>query len=193
MKTPALIFGAVALGLLFLVTIRGCAPGIERDIQSGSRAALDDALESRRQDEVGEDDVVAVLRELGAPEAVARSYEGDRCLIGPGLYPQFKTTLRVVITVLAGLVVVGTAISFFGATPGLAQVADRLADLVSGLVDSAITSIGSSSSGASGWGGESWASRSACRLPAVDGAVGRTRFACNPTASLSGFTGVPGA
>ncbi len=112
------------------------------DIRSELRSALDDALESRAGTEPSEDDLIAVLEEFGPPETVAASYSGDRYLIGPRLYPQFKTTLRVVVTVLAGLVVVGFALSTLGGTLGLVGLVGRLGDLISSLLDSALTSVG---------------------------------------------------
>ena len=112
------------------------------DIRDELRSALDDALESRGAGEPGEDDTVAVLREFGPPAAVAASYGGSQYLIGPGLYPQFVTTLKVVVSVPAGLVVVGFALSLVGGSVGLAGLAERMGGLVNGLLDSVLTSVG---------------------------------------------------
>ncbi len=112
------------------------------DIRDELRSALDDALESRAVGEPSEADIVAVIEEFGSPEAVVASYSGDRYLIGPRLYPQFKTALRIVVTVLASLVVLGFAVSLFDGNLGLAKLAEKLGGLVTGLLDSAVTSIG---------------------------------------------------
>ena len=81
------------------------------DIRDELRSAFDDALESRAVGDPSEADVVAVLEDLGSPETVAASYSGDRYLIGPKLYPQFKTALRIVVSVLASFVVLGFTVS----------------------------------------------------------------------------------
>ncbi len=112
------------------------------DIRDELRSAFNDALESRAVGEPSEADVVAVLEDFGSPETVAASYSGDRYLIGPRLYPQFKNVLRIVLTVLAGVVVLGFAVSLFRGDFGLAKLARELVGLVTGLLDSAITSIG---------------------------------------------------
>lgn len=113
------------------------------DIRNELRSSLEDALESRAAGEATEDDVVAVLREFGPPEAVAASYTSDRYLIGPKLYPQFLTTLRVVLTVLGALIVLASALSMFGADgSGLARLIERAGDVVGKLIDSGVTALG---------------------------------------------------
>lgn len=110
------------------------------DIRDELRSALDDALESRAGGaEPTDDDAIAVLKDFGPPAAVAASYGGDRYLIGPKLYPQFRTTLRIVLTVLAGLFVLSLAISVLR---DLASFANRLGVVLPELVGTAVTSVG---------------------------------------------------
>jgi len=116
--------------------------GKRDDICKELRSALDDALEGRSFGEPSESDIIAVLNEFGSPQAVATSYSGDRYLIGPELYPQFIATLRIVMTVLAGLVVLGSAIPLITSLSGPENFTMKLAGLMNGLVDSAITSLG---------------------------------------------------
>jgi len=116
--------------------------GKRDDICSELRSAVDDALEDRSFGDPSESDIVAVLNEFGSPQAVAASYSGDRYLIGPELYPQFVTTLKVIVAVLAALVVLGSLISMISSTPGLESFSTKMAGLVSGLIDSIITSLG---------------------------------------------------
>ena len=113
-----------------------------QDISEELRSTLADALDSRSSGEPTEDDVVAVLEELGPPEEVAASYSGDRYLIGPQLYPQFVTTLKIAATVIAALVVLGSAGSVLRSSPGLESFGTRIAALLSGFVNSAFTSLG---------------------------------------------------
>ena len=78
---------------------------IEAEIHSVLEDLLDDhSKESHRP--VDDEMTIDVLKEYGDPEKVAGSYQGDRYLIGPRLYPIFLTVIRVVfqaIAVLAGL------------------------------------------------------------------------------------------
>lgn len=112
------------------------------DICQELRSALDDALEDRSFGDPSESDIVAVLNEFGSPQAVANSYSGNRYLIGPELYPQFVTTLKIVVAVLAGLVVLGSAVSLFSSTAGLEALPTSLAGLLNSLIDSFITALG---------------------------------------------------
>ena len=112
------------------------------DIRKELRSALEDALEDRSFGTPGQSDVVAVLEEFGSPQAVAASYSGDRYLIGPELYPPFVTTVKVVATVLAALVVLGSLTSLASSTPGIGDLATKLGGLVSNLFDSLVTSLG---------------------------------------------------
>ncbi|MFQ5526737.1 MAG: hypothetical protein ACE5GX_10800 [Thermoanaerobaculia bacterium] len=121
---------------------RRLSKGQRDDIRDELRSTLADALETRGDAEPSEDDVVAALVELGSPETVAASYSGDRYLIGPRLYPQFKTTLRVVVTVLAAVVLFGFALSISGTTSELSKLAMRLGEVFSELLEVGITSVG---------------------------------------------------
>lgn len=109
------------------------------DIRDELRSALDDALEARDVDEPTQEDQVAVLREFGAPKVVAASYAGDRYLIGPSLYPQFVFTMRVVLTVLAGIVFFGFVVSLSTSDAGWGR---QMASLVTQLLDTVIMSLG---------------------------------------------------
>ena len=93
------------------------------DIEAEIRSVLQDMLEERSQkaDKPVEDEMIlGVLKTYGAPEKVAATYQGERYLIGPRLYPIFRLVLRIVLIVGAVLVVVmmGVAIA---RTPGTPQ------------------------------------------------------------------------
>ena len=78
------------------------------DVREELRSALGDALDNRVEGEPTEEDVVELLQEFGSPQKVASSYRaGSRYLIGPALYPTFRSVTGVVLTVLVSLVVVG--------------------------------------------------------------------------------------
>ena len=84
---------------------------VRRELRSALGDALEDRLEGRVEDEPRENDVVALLREFGSPAAVAASYRPEsQYLIGPALYPTFRTVTGVVLLVLVSLTLVGFAV-----------------------------------------------------------------------------------
>jgi hypothetical protein len=104
------------------------------DIQSELRSILSDNVESRFGANPTEEQVVTLLKEFGAPESVAASYwpEGQY-LIGPRLYPLFRFSAGVALTVFAivQLVLLGIAVIFNQeALPGI----DFIGNLFSSLM-----------------------------------------------------------
>ncbi len=110
------------------------------EVRRELRSALLDAVEQEQPAESSaptEDQVVAALRRLGPPEAVAASYRpADQYLIGPELFPYFKRVLGIVTTVLLGLLVAAFALSMV-ARPAVGgePVGVRLLGLLGGLVN----------------------------------------------------------
>ena len=81
-------------------------------VEAELRAAILDALEARGGTPESEEDVVAVLAELGDPESMAAGYEpGRQYLIGPEHYPFFRRGLRVAMVTIVALSVVAFCIS----------------------------------------------------------------------------------
>ena len=85
------------------------------DLQTEIRSTLEDMLEDRSQ-AAGKpvDDAMTseVLMEFGAPSKVAAAYQPERYLIGPRMYPFFIMVVKIVISVLTVVGMVGLAISF---------------------------------------------------------------------------------
>ena len=109
------------------------------DLSLEIRSALGDLLEERGIDaEKDPEAVEALLREYGHPEQVAASYQPERWLVGPKLYPLFILVLKSVLAVVGGLTRVGFVIS--GATAGLSG--EILWAFFSSLVDSALGILG---------------------------------------------------
>ncbi len=90
-------------------------PGKNRaDIQAEIRSILQDMLEERSQKTgkpVDEEMTLEVLKEYGAPEKIAATYQGERYLIGPRLYPIFMLVLRIVLIVTGVLAAIGLGIA----------------------------------------------------------------------------------
>jgi hypothetical protein len=112
------------------------------DICEELRSAIDDAIEDRSFGQPGEDDVAAVLESFGSPQQVAASYSGDRYLVGPELYPQFVTTLKITATVFIALAALGSALAAISSPSFLDNLGASMARLVNGVIDSFITALG---------------------------------------------------
>jgi hypothetical protein len=101
---------------------------IEREIRSMIEDTLED--ESHKQGRpVDEEMVVDVLKRLGPPEKMASSYLPPRYLIGPELYPAFIKTLKIVLSIIAVLVLVGAGMAL-GVSARLPGDVAKLASLV---------------------------------------------------------------
>jgi hypothetical protein len=83
---------------------------IEREIRSMIEDTLDD--ESRTQDRPVDEAMAAqVLKRLGSPQKLAASYAPPQFLIGPALFPVYLLVVKIVVSVLAILAIVGLAVS----------------------------------------------------------------------------------
>ncbi len=60
---------------------------------------------------VDEEMTLDVLKAYGAPEKIAATYQGERYLIGPRLYPTFILVLRIVLVVVGVLAAVGLGVA----------------------------------------------------------------------------------
>jgi hypothetical protein len=109
-------------------------------------STIDEAIERRREQHPAEDPdetIVAVLRELGPPAQLAASYHRRvSFLVGPALYPAFKTTLAICLSALAVLLLIGLLSAPSGAESPGAAFAYRFVDAIGGFLDSALTVIG---------------------------------------------------
>jgi len=108
------------------------------DVIAELRSSLNDALERKATGSATEEDIVAVLRELGPPAAVAASYNpAPQHLIGPAWFPIFKIVTKICLLGYAIALVVQFAIHLF-----VAQRGDSLRGIVGGTVESVVWTIG---------------------------------------------------
>jgi len=112
------------------------------DVRQELESTLLDELEGRRGAEPQEGEILDVLREMGPPAAVAAGYRpSSQYLIGPAWYPTFCQTLKVVLSVLVGVLVLASAVSALlspaALPPGIA-----LLGLLQGAVASALYALG---------------------------------------------------
>jgi hypothetical protein len=111
------------------------------DIEAEIRSTLEDTLEERSQKTgkpVDDELVVEVLREFGAPEKVAASYQGEHYLIGPRLFPTFDLVLKIVLSVFGTLALIGLGVRL--AYSGFS--AENLLEGLAGVGSTFITALG---------------------------------------------------
>ncbi len=86
-----------------------------RDILREFKSNLLDMLEERcGEKEITEEDVSALLQELGSPEHIARQYRNDQVLIPASLFPLFKLVFSIVAVVLTVLFFIGLFVGIRG-------------------------------------------------------------------------------
>ncbi|MGB8213097.1 MAG: hypothetical protein WCE68_06015 [Anaerolineales bacterium] len=121
-------------------------PGKTRaDIQAEIRSTLQDMLEERSQKTgkaVDEEMTLEVLKAYGAPEKVAATYQGERYLIGPRLYPIFTAVLRFVLAVIGILAAISLGVALIQ-TGGSLQIAfETILKAIINFAGSIITALG---------------------------------------------------
>jgi len=94
------------------------------DTQSDLCSSLLDSLGVEKENDADEEEIVAILKELGPPQQVAATYRpADQFLIGPALYPFFRMVVGVVLVALTGALLLSLGINVFigQAPPNLLQ------------------------------------------------------------------------
>jgi hypothetical protein len=84
------------------------------DIEAEIRTILQDMLEEHSQKTgkpIDEEMILLVLKEYGAPEKVAATYQGEHYVIGPRLYPIFMQVLQIVLIVIGILAAIGMGVA----------------------------------------------------------------------------------
>lgn len=125
-------------------------PGKNRlDIEAEIRSALQDLLDERSRalgKPVDEELTLAVLKEYGDPQKVAESYEPERYLIGPKLYPHYIRVLQTVFPIVAALslVAVGVSLGFSqgGVQLSLPAVIELIANALAELLGALVSALG---------------------------------------------------
>ena len=104
------------------------------DILTELRSSLGDTLEARAGEGVKEDEVIQVLKEMGAPRKVAASfYPEGQYLIGPELYPFFQFILTIVLTASIGGQLIAAAVGYFTASDPL-SIVGQLGQIINSLL-----------------------------------------------------------
>ncbi len=84
-----------------------------QDLQAEIRTLIDDMLADQYPDtQPDEAQVASILSQLGKPQKVAASYQPERYLIGPRLYPTFMTILQIVLAAVSGSLLLSFGLSY---------------------------------------------------------------------------------
>ena len=124
-----------------LILIKG-----RKDIENELRSTLEDMLEDRAQkagrpaDEVME---IELLKEYGAPDKVAATYNPHPYLIGPRMFPFFTMILKIVLFALTIAFVVITGIQIINLSPVTgSELLKAIGQGLLGIVSAAISAFG---------------------------------------------------
>jgi hypothetical protein len=115
------------------------------DIQAELHSSLQDMLEERSQKTgkpLDEEMILEVLKEYGSPEKVAATYQGERYLIGPRLYPIFMLVLRIVLIVTGVLAVIGLGIAFSHYSGSLRNITETILKAIADYGTSVMVALG---------------------------------------------------
>lgn len=111
------------------------------DLQAEIRSTIEDMLEDRSRESgrpLDEALTGEVLQEYGAPAKVAASYKPARYLIGPRLFPFFEMVVKIVLTVLTVVSLVGFGIAsanrVFAGPDFLAALGKFVLEFLTGLI-----------------------------------------------------------
>jgi hypothetical protein len=114
---------------------------IEAEIHSVLEDLLDDlSKESHRP--VDDEMILDVLKEYGDPEKVAASYQDDRYLIGPRLYPIFLTVIKVIFPAIAILAGLGALIQVSRQVASVNDISGLFVSVLVGVVATSVSALG---------------------------------------------------
>ena len=116
------------------------------DIEKELRSTLEDMLEDRAQkagrpaDEAME---IELLKEYGAPDKVAATYNPQPYLIGPRMFPTFIMVLKIVIAAVALAMTIVTGIGITTVSPiSVPNIANIIGEGLGGFVSAVIAAFG---------------------------------------------------
>jgi len=117
-----------------------------KDIENELRSTLEDMLEDRAQKSGRPADCaleIELLKEYGAPDKVAATYNPMPYLIGPRMFPFFTMVLKIVLTVLTVVLLVTMGIQIATQSPMTAvEFMKAIGEGLLGIVSAAIAAFG---------------------------------------------------
>lgn len=85
-------------------------PQERAEIERELRSQIQDQLDDRYGTSPTQEDITAVLKQLGDPRTMAASYSGEQYLVGPELYPFLLTVLRIGLPLVPIVVVIANIV-----------------------------------------------------------------------------------
>lgn len=118
-----------------------------RDMENELRSTLEDMLEDRAQKAgrpADEEMEIELLKEYGAPQTIAQTYNPHPYLIGPRLFPFFVMVLKIVVSVVTVVLLVLTGVKIASIAPTMAgpEFARAIGEGLAGIVSAAIAAFG---------------------------------------------------
>ncbi len=120
-------------------------PRKERDdVEAELKSNLQDTLDDRTKGQPTEEDEVALLKEFGPPEKVAASYRpASQYLIGPDLYPTFRTVAAIVVFAVTIGLLVSFVVGLIFNQGETIDIGSRLLDTLSNYFQAVLMGLGS--------------------------------------------------
>jgi hypothetical protein len=115
------------------------------DIETEIRSTLEDMLEdcsAASGSPVDDEMIIDLLKDYGSPEKIAATYQPDKYLIGPKLYPSFIFVIKIVGAVLTGVALLGFSVRFGMREMSLYAFGNQLAQSVLEYIVGLITAFG---------------------------------------------------
>lgn len=115
------------------------------DLEKEIRSLIEDTLEERSKSAgrpIDDDMIVEVLKEFGSPAKMAASYQPERYLIGPRLYPTFILVLKIVSAVMLVLALVGLGVEAAQGTTTYKTMFDLIIHSAGTLFQSLLAALG---------------------------------------------------
>ena len=115
------------------------------DIEAEIRSALADLLEDESQKAgrpVDDEMIFAALQMYGEPEKVASTYLPEQYVIGPRLFPAFKTTLQIIIPIMGVVALIGFALSLSHLELNAPNIFELVFESLAGYLASIVQALG---------------------------------------------------
>jgi hypothetical protein len=116
-------------------------PKERAEIEAELRSQIQDQIEGRYGSAPTQNDIAAVLKQLGDPRTMAVSYGGEQYLVGPELYPFMMSILRVGLPLVPTVVVVANIIGAI-TSPNAANWLELLVSSIFTAIQAALAFLG---------------------------------------------------
>ncbi len=116
------------------------------DIEAEIRSALQDMLDERARQAgkpIDDEMTIDVLQAYGSPEKVAASYQPERYIIGPRIYPAYIKVVQIVLPIIGVIALLGLGFSLGRADLTTINIFDLTGKALGEFIGSMISALGS--------------------------------------------------